>query len=807
MHGQPFALRMAGFPMSWLTELADPATAEAAGMIMAKQREQDARIRQTSTPLVLTAVRESGDRTLLRAARTGRGTITPDRVESAAVRELFAEIAAGWEELRALRAQFDKCYDAGITQARLRVCERFVKDESLRDMLFSQNPGSYRAIGQWLDKISLDPADWRAKDRVKLDPLTLYLQRACAKNDSTGHAGPFTIGRFDTEAEGIQTTEVPLRHHAFMSRWAAETILRRLPANTAPRQAPGVHIQGSEVDFLPLDYSRRGHIDYLIGRQVRYTDLSETDIDVLALCNGENTLAEISAALDVDAGPSADRLAARGLIIREPEIPYGVEDPMPLLAELAEQVPSGLYKQLLDVFASTMTALAEEGSAQRREAVGRLHSVFAETVGEQSTRNAGGFYEDRALVYEETTGRFDGLVLGREVTERIRQALPLITSTYLFVPRIRLQLERALVADWFGSRFPAGTASVNDYTKAFAEDRQRLAPAFAEFEDQVAGWHRRLRDAAAEAVAQPDGGRTRFMSFLAEHGIDMPAVCDIDLMLAGTPGAEGLVSPSRLVVTEVHSDEELLSHGMFAPFVAERYPGFTDQVLEGYRSLLRGDEIIMNATVRHANKTFARRALDCPEIESGDRSPVAVSLRRHLADLVVQAGEQGPALIERTTGRPVRLIAIPFSWQRFRYNPMTVFGFPKRLTGSLFGAEPGEHLPEIGFGDVLLSRRAWSVDADEVRGKDTADGFLAVQRLRDRLGLPRHVFVRVAQEGKPIYVDLDSPLLVRQLSRFAAPAQAVGFSEMVPGPQELWARAGGQAFTSELRFAAFDPGQ
>jgi len=54
------------------------------------------------------------------------------------------------------------------------------------------------------------------------------------------------------------------------------------------------------------------------------------------------------------------------------------------------------------------------------------------------------------------------------------------------------------------------------------------------------------------------------------------------------------------------------------------------------------------------------------------------------------------------------------------------------------------------------------------------------------------------------YVDLDSPLLVRQLTRFAARAGHVRFTEMVPGPEELWLRDGGQAYTSELRFAAFE---
>ncbi|MGE5830284.1 MAG: lantibiotic dehydratase, partial [Micromonosporaceae bacterium] len=317
--------------------------------------------------------------------------------------------------------------------------------------------------------------------------------------------------------------------------------------------------------------------------------------------------------------------------------------------------------------------------------------------------------------------------------------------------------------------------------------------------DEMARWQARLRDAATGL-----GAAARFQGWLAEHGEPMPAVCDIDLMFAGAGSAVGIAQPTRLVVTEVHSDEELLTHGMFAPFVEKVHPTFTDDVLDGYRSLVGGDEIIMDATIRHYNKTFARRLLDCPEIEACDRSPAPPELRRHLADLVVEAAPDGLRLVERASGRAVRLVALPLAWLGLRYNPMSVFGFPKRRTGSLFSIEPGEHLPEVSFDDVLLSRRAWSVAAEELTDRVGAEGFLAVQRLRDRLGLPRHVFVRIADEGKPIYVDLDSPLLIRQLSRFAARAASVGFWEMVPGPGELWARFGGQAYTSELRFAAFD---
>src|SRR4029450_2967322 len=112
MARQPFVLRMAGAPFAWLAELADEESVGLARAIVAAERTQQARGRRIGTEEVLAAVRASGDRGLLRAARTGRGRIAPDRVDSAPVRAQFVEIAAGWAGLDqlagALRASSDR---------------------------------------------------------------------------------------------------------------------------------------------------------------------------------------------------------------------------------------------------------------------------------------------------------------------------------------------------------------------------------------------------------------------------------------------------------------------------------------------------------------------------------------------------------------------------------------------------------------------------------------------------------------------------------------------------------------------------
>ncbi len=79
-------------------------------------------------------------------------------------------------------------------------------------------------------------------------------------------------------------------------------------------------------------------------------------------------------------------------------------------------------------------------------------------------------------------------------------------------------------------------------------------------------------------------------------------------------------------------------------------------------------------------------------------------------------------------------------------------------------------------------------------------------------GLPQKMFVKSALETKPFYVDMESPMLVEILCRAArrmnssgGEGQALIFSEMLPGPQQLWLQdAKGASYTSELRFAVVD---
>jgi hypothetical protein len=114
-------------------------------------------------------------------------------------------------------------------------------------------------------------------------------------------------------------------------------------------------------------------------------------------------------------------------------------------------------------------------------------------------------------------------------------------------------------------------------------------------------------------------------------------------------------------------------------------------------------------------------------------------------------------------------------------------------------------LPRIRYGSVVLSREQWSVRADQVPARRTGEGeaawFLAWRRWRRDHGLPRRVFLTTPSSGeyKPLYVDFDSYFCLTVVDAMVRdnPGTLV-FTEMLPGPGQLWTDETGGRHVTEL---------
>jgi hypothetical protein len=125
------------------------------------------------------------------------------------------------------------------------------------------------------------------------------------------------------------------------------------------------------------------------------------------------------------------------------------------------------------------------------------------------------------------------------------------------------------------------------------------------------------------------------------------------------------------------------------------------------------------------------------------------------------------------------------------------------------------HTPRVTIDDLVVSRERWTFAATDPPFADTADEstrYLQARQWAASHGLPRHVFLRVTGERKPIYADLTSLASIDLISRWlrrsrrSAGADArLTVVEMLPTPDQAWLTdAQGRRYAAELRMVAVD---
>ncbi len=452
----------------------------------------------------------------------------------------------------------------------------------------------------------------------------------------------------------------------------------------------------------------------------------------------------------------------------------------------------------------------------RAEIFRRSKERFQKLTGVAASRGAGRHYADRAIFYEDMHSGLRDVRIGGNVAEFLAGELGIVYQVALAVPRLRLAREREVLSDWARQRFRIGeTVPLDRFYAAFFADREAIADRCAPVEAEVAALQRSLTDAlvgdrldAAEVVVEPD----RVAEILADQPSGPPTLCNPDVMIAAADREALAAGRFTAVIGDLHAVRELLTHTCFAP-IAQRYqPDLLPSIHAAYRSLLAPDELLVDLIRDHPMKTEVQLQYPGWHLELVGRSPKPRSQVLQPARLSVTVTAGGLELRAHGVEGRLRLLAPLASGATIRHDPLAVFSFPRHFGDSILHVDHVEHLPRIRCGRVVLQRETWRVPATEFRGRrldgqpvanDTAADYYAACQLRDRLGLPRRMFAKVPGERKPVYLDWDAPLLVRQVFRLAGDTGVVELSEMLPDPDQRWLEVDGQRFTSELRCAAF----
>ncbi|MFF2749411.1 lantibiotic dehydratase [Kitasatospora sp. NPDC058048] len=829
-------LRQAGFPMELLAPLADPAAAEEARELVAHGQRLKALAEEFKAALrrhpVPGAARLSSPAGFLLPV--------PEPALAAAAAAVPAEAAAtlrGYQDAARHFAEeqtrFAARHQDRLDRAGAAVVEAF-GDERLRQVLLLSNDSAYPTFAAWLD--GHDGTTGR-RTRKMTDLLTMYLQRVTTKNETHSHFGPFTPGRLGTAPGITWTGERELERHALFSHWAAEKLAQSAAA------VPGL-LDHARPRRRPLSFLRDGRID-LYAFTTR--DGLDTDWDFQHLggrpvepyeawlwqhCDGERTLRELRQAWqDELPGPgpfdtALAELADREWVVVEFEIPIGDHRPLAALREQLLAAPAGPAAPLLaaiDGFEADLTRFARLPLPERAAALAAGKARFEQLTGGPANRNSGLHYADRSILFEEARGRPADLTVGPDLARFITDELSIVYETVLAGPRLRMRRELVILTRWVAERFGPGVEIPLDVLYAeFFRDRDAIARECLAVEAELAELDRAIGAALlGGAATDPDRSevvvdRDRMAAVLAGRPSSPPAVCDPDVLFAAASREDLAEGRFTAVIGDCHAVREVITHTSFGPLIQEHTPELLSEVYRGYQSLLADDEVLANLSRGHPDKSSTQLVYPCHDLEVYGRSAQTRDRVLQPSQLyLVLRGDRLELRARGVEGR-LRLMAPPAGGPSIRQDPLSPFAFPRHFGGAGLNAPHLAHIPRIRCGRVVLQRETWRIPAERLRdttalgrptGRDDAARFVAACRLRAEHRLPRHVFVKVPGEPKPVYVDWESPLLVRQLGRLAARAEGtLEISEMLPAPDQRWLEVDGQRYTSELRCAVFSAG-
>jgi hypothetical protein len=629
--------------------------------------------------------------------------------------------------------------------------EELVADPRFLDAVVCSGPGVYRDIGRG----RLSGARLRRQ-------VGSYAQRLAAKCETMSFFGPIN---YATIRPGLGTSAVLSwqgyrecsARRAYLSAWAFDQVHSQVLA------APGL-------------------LASLVPRRKTFSRVPAADQALATLAgraDGVRTVAEISTLAGLAPGEATGAMQAaldRGFLTHD-LTPAATEiDPLRWLHRRLGARAGGRLDEVI--------GLLERYPASDQAAKLALQAELGRPAGPATPAGpAAGqpkFYNDRLPVTEAAAGTLD-LQIGGDLARDLATAVPPVLDLLAHVAVLTRRRTNGSVARALGrGSFPF--AAVLRTCGSLAADHDP--------------W---LRDTIARSVAAAGPRATEIdLAGMIENPPppDLPVLCSVDVMVAtaSLPGYRG--GQDLLVVGDYH-DAPLLT-----PWALQFHP-------EAAGILSARDGRIREALGDHrAVSVVARRTTGLPPL----RFPGPVVEIGPVDD----PAERIPLdrLYVRSDGERASLHAVGQDGELFFHNGEldtgvhTAFALPRIRPPMLPDAG---HLPRLRYGGVVLSRRRWRLVPGPLAGSPDRPGEpfgpdgLALRRALRSVGVPARFFAKASHERKPVYVDLDSPLLTDGLLRLARDAQTLYASEPMPGPDQMWLRDGSLRFAAELRCVYLRP--
>ncbi|MBB5873237.1 surfactin synthase thioesterase subunit [Allocatelliglobosispora scoriae] len=692
-------------------------------------------------------------------------------------------------------------------------------DPLFREAVTWQNRTAMHAVDGVRNQGAVAPRN--SKRRQREETIAQYWQRYCAKNETIGFFGPVKWITLDPDGPAVTARPGPgliSGRRVFLEHWALSAFAAAITSEPRVRQwlRPSLHAQ----------LSLRGR--QLLRPAHAPVSLTAAEASLLSRCDGRRPAIEIarSAANDPDSPlrNSDDALILLGQLADRELIRWDLDLPMRLHAEesLAEQLGAigdpSIRAELLASYATLRAAREAVGAAAGdaealKEALDALDRIFVELTGRDAQRRSGEMYAGRTLCVEECDRDLE-LSFGAPVLTAI--AAPLA---------IMLQAARWLTV----ATADAYLAVLRELYDDLAREHGSADVPFGQFwylaQGTLFGTVDRPIDAVTDEFTRRWAQLFRLDRFGPEtHEVTLASADLADIVKDVFPAERPAWAAARMHSPDLHicaESVEAIERGDFTVVLGELHTALT--TLDSELFLLwapnrpelaaamladAGPERVLplyplswpRNTPRlgaglHNDSDVQLGIAPAPGADPDRLLPVtALTLSEKDGDLFVHAGRHRWPLIE--------LFAEVIT------NAHTQGSF--KLVAST------GHAPRITVDRMVVARETWRTTLAETGladAKGEEQQYLAARRWRAALGLPDQVFVSVATETKPTYVDLTSPTYISALCALLRGTRTahgdrvrITVSEMLPGTDQAWVPdSAGRGYFSELRIQVRDP--
>ena len=661
-----------------------------------------------------------------------------------------------------------------------------------------------------------------SKHRQREKLVASYLQRYCTKNDTIGFFGPVGWGTLSRSAEALVVKPgAGLVEHrsVHLEQWAVDALAatiakdERIERFMAPRMFAFVQIDGERVHSAAT------------GKHV----LSLEQRSVLAACDGSRSANEI-ASVFVRTSPAAFPTAAdvfsvlrelreQKLLAWTLEVPLRWNPEGALRAQLERVGDDDARREALAMLdelerARDAVGASAGNSAALDASLAVIEATFTRMTHAAPTRHSGAMYAARGVVFEDCRRDLE-LAIGSPILEAIGPSLALLLTS----------------ARWL--TFEAGRAYRVSFTAIYADLSRRLGAKAVPFLDVWLRIQRVLFGAKerpiqavvaslqqrwAEILAIPSGARrvnfsSEELSSKVARAFDAPGpgwreAChhSPDLMIAAASVEAIRHGDYEVILGEMHTGMNTLASALFVAQhpQQEELAGAMEQDLPDPRVAFVQSRDWPKTTLR---TTAALVGAKDYALETGFDTAGPPRDRILKASALVVEEIEGSLVVRSLDGR------VTADFLDFLGHQLSVV-----VISSYKMLAPETHSPRVTIDRLVVSRESWSFSTSELEfafEDSELQQFVGARAWAHARGLPRFVYVKVAIETKPLYVDLESPVfvsilarLVRRVRENVAGETAINVTEMLPGMDQLWLPGPkGEVYTSELRIVARDHAQ